>query len=149
MRPEKTGADQDRRDTRFKPGQSGNPSGRPKGSRHRVTLLAEQMVDGAAEEIVGKVIEHAKLGDPIALKMLMDRILPVRKERPTQFELPPINAPTDLPTAFAAISSAVADGEITLAEGAEASRLVENYARAVEVTELAARIDALEKKVDK
>lgn len=33
--------------------------------------------------------------------------------------------------------------------GAEASRLLENYARAVEVTELAARIDALEKKVDK
>ena len=55
MRPEKTGADQDRRDTRFKPGQSGNPSGRPKGSRHRVTLLAEQMVDGAAWPAAGFV----------------------------------------------------------------------------------------------
>lgn len=149
MRPEKTGADQDRRDTRFKPGQSGNPSGRPKGSRHRVTLLAEQMVDGAAEEIVGKVIEHAKHGDPIALKMLLDRILPARKERPTPFELPMINSVNDLPTAFAAISAAVADGEITLAEAAEASRLLDNYSRAVDVTELAARIDALEKKVDK
>ena len=149
MRPETTGADQDHRDTRFKPGQSGNPNGRPKGSRHRITLIAEQMVDGAAEEIVGKIIEHAKQGDPTALKMLLDRILPARKERPTQFALPPINSTGDLPTAFAAISSAVADGEITMTEGAEASRLLENYARAVEVTELAARMDALEKKVQK
>lgn len=149
MRPETTGADQDHRDTRFKPGQSGNPNGRPKGSRHRITLIAEQMVDGAAEEIVGKIIEHATQGDPTALKMLLDRILPARKERPTQFALPPINSASDLPTAFAAISSAVADGEITMTEGAEASRLLENYARAVEVTELAARMDALEKKVQK
>lgn len=133
----------------FQPGQSGNPKGRPKGSRHRITLLAEAMVDGSAEEIVGKVIEFAKQGDPASCKLLLDRILPVRKERPTPFELPPIHSVQDLPAAMASISAAVADGEITLAEAAEASRLIENYARAVEITDLAARIEALEARRDK
>lgn len=128
----------------FQPGQSGNPKGRPKGSRHRITLLAEQMVDGAAPEIVGKVIEFAKQGDPSSCKLLLDRILPIRKDRPTPFALPPIDTVQDLPKAYAAITEAVAEGEITLAEAAEASRLLENYARAVEITDLAARIEALE-----
>ena len=130
--------------SRFKPGQSGNPKGRPRGSRHRVTLLAEQLVDGAAEDVVNKIIEHAKQGEPHALKLLMDRILPVRKDRPTPFTLPSIGTAKDLPLAMASITQAVADGELTLAEAAEASRLIENYARAVEVTEIMARLDTLE-----
>lgn len=129
---------------RFRPGKSGNPNGRPRGSRHRVTLLAEQLVDGAAEEVVNKIIEHAKQGEPNALKLLMDRILPIRKDRPTPFQLPPIATAQDLPSAMASITQAVADGDLTLTEAAEASRLVENYARAVEVTEIMARLDVLE-----
>ena len=130
--------------TRFKPGQSGNPKGRPKGSRHRVTLLAEQMVDGAAEDVVAKLISFAQQGDPASCKLLLDRILPVRKDRPTPFALPPIQSAKDLPTAMASITEAVAVGELTLSEAAEASRLIQNYARAIEVTEIVERLDALE-----
>jgi hypothetical protein len=130
---------------RFKPGQSGNPKGRPKGSRHRVTLLAEQLVDGAAEDVVAKLINFAKQGDPASCKLLLDRILPVRKDRPTPFALPPIQSAMDLPAAMASIADAVAVGELTLSEASEASRLIENYARAIEVTEIAQRLDALER----
>jgi hypothetical protein len=131
---------------RFKPGQSGNPKGRPKGSRHRITLLAEQMIDGAAEEVVAKVISFAQQGDPSSCKLLLDRILPVRKDRPTPFQLPPIESAKDLPAAMASITDAVAEGELTLSEAAEASRLLENFARAIEVTELVDRIQALEQR---
>jgi Family of unknown function (DUF5681) len=133
----------------FQPGQSGNPKGRPKGSRHRITVLAEALVDGAAEEIVGKVIERAREADPVALRLLMDRILPVRRDRPTPFALPEINTVNDLPTALAAIAAAVSEGDLTLAEAADASRLLENYARAVEVADLSARIEALEGRANK
>lgn len=145
--PENTGGKQ--HSTRFQPGQSGNPNGRPRGSRNRVTMLAEVLVDDAAEEVVGRVIEFAKQGDPASCRLLMDRILPVRKERPTPFTLPAIGSVHDLPLAFAAITAAVAEGEITLSEAAEASRLLENYAKAVEMTDLAARIAALEARRDK
>jgi hypothetical protein len=142
-KPVKTDKDQ-RHPTRFKPGQSGNPKGRPKGSRHRVTLLAEQMIDGAAEEIVTKVISFAQQGDPSSCKLLFDRILPVRKDRPTPFQLPHIDSAKDLPAVMASITEAVADGELTLSEAVEASRLIENYARAIEVTEIVKRLETLE-----
>lgn len=41
--PEKTGT---KRDGRFNPGQSGNPSGRPQGARHSATVAALDLLDG-------------------------------------------------------------------------------------------------------
>src|SRR3954467_2997309 len=43
----------------FAPGQSGNGAGRPRGSRNRTTLAAEQLLDGEAEALTRKVIELA------------------------------------------------------------------------------------------
>ena len=37
--------------TRFQPGQSGNPAGKPKGARNRTTLAIEALIDGAADDI--------------------------------------------------------------------------------------------------
>jgi hypothetical protein len=37
------------KDTKFKKGQSGNPSGKPKGARNKATLAAEALLDGEAE----------------------------------------------------------------------------------------------------
>lgn len=44
--PELTGTEQAEKDTRFKPGQSGNPAGRPKGARSK---YGEQFVQDFAE----------------------------------------------------------------------------------------------------
>jgi len=49
------------------PGQSGNPNGRPKGSRHKTTLAIEKLLDGEGEEITRKAIEKAKEGDMAAI----------------------------------------------------------------------------------
>ena len=60
-------------DTKFKPGQSGNPHGRPKGSRHKTTLAIEKLLDGEGEEITRKAIEKAKEGDMAAIRLRLDR----------------------------------------------------------------------------
>ena len=39
----------------FEKGQSGNPAGRPPGSRNKATVLAETMFQGAGEEIIRTV----------------------------------------------------------------------------------------------
>ena len=44
---------------RFKPGQSGNPAGRPRGARHATTIAIEALLDGEAETITRKAIEAA------------------------------------------------------------------------------------------
>ena len=54
------------RDTRFKPGQSGNPAGRRAGSRSKVLVALDALGEGEAESIVKALIEKAKGGDSVA-----------------------------------------------------------------------------------
>ena len=75
---------------RWHKGQSGNPNGRPLGSRHRATLLAESLLDGQSEQLIQKTIELALGGDTTALRICIDRIIAPRRDRPTSFRLPPI-----------------------------------------------------------
>jgi hypothetical protein len=128
----------------FKPGQSGNPDGRPKGARNRATVAAERLLDGEADKLTRKAIELAKEGDTTALRLCIERILPARKDRPVSFDMPRIETVADSVKAAAAIASAVADGELTPMEAAELSRVVDGYTRAVETVDLAARLTRLE-----
>src|SRR4028119_58413 len=73
--------------TRGKPFQPGNP-GRWRGSRNRATLALEALLDGEAEALTRKAIEMAMDGDTTAMRLVMDRIMPPRKERPVMFALP-------------------------------------------------------------
>jgi hypothetical protein len=69
----------------FRPGQSGNPAGRPKGARNRTTLAAEAILEGEAEALTRKAIELALAGDVIALKLCLERLMRPRKERSVSF----------------------------------------------------------------
>lgn len=128
----------------FKPGQSGNPAGRPKGARHKVTLAIEAILEGEAETLTRKAIELAQAGDITALRLCMDRLAPVRRDRPVTFDLPKIETADDLPKATQAIMEAVAGGELTPSEAAELGKLVDAHAKAIEVTDLHRRLAALE-----
>ena len=44
---------------RFQVGQSGNPEGRPRGSRNRATIAVQELLDGEGEVIARKAIELA------------------------------------------------------------------------------------------
>lgn len=66
----------------FQKGVSGNPKGKPKGTLdYRSTIkMAMLKIEANAEEIVDKVIDMAKQGDPACIKIVMDRIIPVKKD---------------------------------------------------------------------
>jgi hypothetical protein len=125
-------------------GVSGNPKGMPKGTRHRATRAAEALLDGEAEELTRLCIEKAKSGDMVALRLVLERIIPPRKERPVTVDLPPITAAKDLIGAASALSQAVASGELTPGEAADLSKLVANVAHAIDVADLAERVRQLE-----
>lgn len=61
-----------------------------------------------------------------------------------QFALPIMESAQDAAKAAAAVLEAVAAGEITPTEGAHMMGLVDAYRRALETTELEARMAALE-----
>src|SRR5215831_3861814 len=76
----------------FQKGQSGNPRGRPAGSRNNATLACEALLEGQAEALTQKAVEMALSGDTVALKLCLERIYPPRKDRPVTFALPPITS---------------------------------------------------------
>ena len=144
--PETTGAEQAtrRRDGTFAPGRSGNPSGRPKGARHKATVLAEQLIDEAAGRLTEKCIEMAFAGDTVALKIVMDRLIPPRKSRTITIDLPEIRTAADLLDAQGRVATAMAGGEISPDEAAEVSKTLEFIGAAIERRDLEARSAALE-----
>jgi hypothetical protein len=129
----------------FEPGQSGNPAGRPKGSRNKATLAVEVLLDGEAETITRKAIELAKNGDLTAIRLCLDRIAPPRKDRPVLFALPALGKAEDASASLAAIVAALAKGELTPTEAGELSKLVDTYVRALLANELEGRVAALER----
>jgi hypothetical protein len=132
-----------KRDTRFK---AGNP-GKPKGTRHRATLIAEALIDGQAQEIVQKAIAMAASGDPTALRIVMERLCPPRRERTISLAMPSIKSASDLIMAAAALADATAAGDITPSEAASLSTLVGNVAKAIETVEIVARLERIEEQL--
>ena len=126
-----------------KPFQPGN-SGRPRGARHKATLAAEALLDGEAEGLTRKAVEAALGGDMAALRLCLDRIVPPRRERPVNFKIPPLKSAEDAAVAMAAITEAVAAGELLLGEAESASALVERFVRTIEAGEFEKRLRVLE-----
>jgi hypothetical protein len=117
---------------RFEKGQSGNPAGRPPGSRNKATILGEEIFQGEAEAIIRKAIDKAMEGDMTAIRLCLERVFPRLRDRATVFDLPPINSVQEALAALTAIVAGVRDGELTAAEGSELSKLVDHYLRVLE-----------------
>jgi hypothetical protein len=141
--PENTAGQQ--RGRPFEKGKSGNPSGRPKGSRNATTVALEALLDGQAQALTQKAIDLALTGDMAALRLCLDRILPPRKDRPVSFALPTINSAQDAAAIVSSVLAAVATGEITPTDAAEVGKLIDSYVKAYETAELAERLERLER----
>jgi len=118
----------------FVKGRSGNPTGRRYGSRNKKTLAAAVLLDGEAEALTRKAVELALAGDPTALRLCIERILPPCRERPVRFTLPPIESSEDISAAMNAVTAALARGIITPGEAERIANVVDTFARAIATT---------------
>jgi hypothetical protein len=133
---------------RFVKGQSGNPNGRPVGARNKATETAELLLDGETEALTRMAIELALDGNPTALKLCLERIIPPRRERPVNLGMSPVRGAGDLGGAMAVITNAAGQGAITPGEAAELARVVEIFVRAVEASDFEKRLKQLEERRD-
>ena len=124
----------------FAPGQSGNPSGKPCGTRNRVSLMLEALLEGEAQAIGRKLVELAKSGESRALKACIDRLMPQHVDQPIGVPVLEIRTVADLPRASAAVLSAVGEGRITPSQAVDISKLVDMHLRTVEAADSAARL---------
>ena len=128
----------------FPKGQSGNPSGRPQGSRNKATLALEALMDGQAETITQKAVDLALEGDTTALRLCLERILSPRKSRPVNIALPEVKTAEGVAEAQGAVVQAVANGELTPEEGSTITGILEARRKAIETQDHESRIAALE-----
>ncbi len=128
----------------WQPGQSGNPKGRPVGSRNKKNVIAEEFEKDGSE--VARVVMNAALeGDMQAANMVLQRLSPplrARAEKVT-FELTP-DAP--LTTQAQQIMTAVAEGSIDPETGQLLINCITAFAGLKQVDELEQRLIALEEK---
>ena len=108
-------------------GRSGNPPGRRAGSLNKTTEAAAALV-----------------GDPTAMRLCIERVLPACRERAVKFALPPIESAADIAAAMKAVTSALADGAITPGEAATIAAVVDTFVRAIETSDFDRRLKLCE-----
>ncbi len=132
----------------FKPGVSGNPKGRPQGSRSKATLLAEGLMQEHLSSVVKRVLHAAVAeGDLTACKLVLDKMLPNCKDKPLDagaIRLPTLTG-SNLAEAQATVARALAGGRLTPSEAEALSKTLDAHRKAVELQELEQRLEALER----
>ena len=99
------------------------------------------LLEGEAEALTRKAVELAMAGDTVALKLVLDRLLP--KGRAIRLDLP-LRTLEDLDQAGETVREALAEGTVTLDEVGGLTNLLEARRRLIETTELERRLAALE-----
>jgi hypothetical protein len=107
----------------FAPGCSGNPKGRPIGSRNRASVMAEMLETGEPETLIRKYADIAHQGDKVALRFCVGRLVPPVRGRTIVLDLPP-GAELDFRAGYTRVLRAVCDGEITPEEGVTMAELL-------------------------
>lgn len=128
----------------WKPGQSGNPKGRPVGTGEVAKLRAA--IAGNVPAILESLTTAALAGDVQAARLLLERALPpIKPVEATQALSLPGGTLTDQGRA---VLASVAAGELAPGQGAQLLTAIGTLARVVEIDELAGRVAALEEKQD-
>ena len=125
----------------WKPGQSGNPKGRPKGSGDVAQIRSA--IATRIPELLEAMMQRALDGDVGAARLLLERtVAPLRATDMGQ----PLNLPNGtLTDQGRAVMVAVSSGELAASQGAALLGAIGALARVVELDELVARVAQLEK----
>jgi hypothetical protein len=118
--------------------------GRPHESRNRTTLFREALESGG-EAIIRQIKRQALKSDPTAMRLCMERLLPVAKTPISRFRLPPVETAANLIEAISAVMRAVAGGRLSAQDGESVARIIESQRRTLETEEFDARLRVLEK----
>ena len=126
----------------WKPGQAGNPKGRPAGTGEVAKLRAA--IADRVPELLAAMMARALEGDVGAARLLLERaIAPLKAAEQSQALSLPDGTLTEQGRA---VLASVASGELAPGQGAALLGAIGTLARVTEIDELARRIEVLEEK---
>lgn len=125
--------------SKWKPGISGNPNGRPKGSG-KISLLRASLEENLPQVIAALTVK-AKGGDVAAIRLILDRVIPPLKAIDTATPLTLGDSPME---SCRQVTEAVGSGDITPGQALQLMQGFATMAKVEELTELKKRLAALE-----
>lgn len=128
----------------WKPGQSGNPKGRPPGVPDKRGKF-RRAIQEHGEEIVSVVVKAALAGDTAAAKLCLDRLAPPLRPsaEPIQIDMP--EGSTAQEQALLVLA-AIAKGEVDPVNGKLLVDTITSVSALTELPAILARLEALEAK---
>ena len=118
--------------------------GRPKGSRNKAKSAVQELIDECALPLTRKCITFAAQGDRSAMRLLMDRISPARRDACIRMSLPSIRTAQDVDKAAEKVTQAIRRGDIAPAEGETMMKILEMRSGIIATVQLESRIEKLE-----
>lgn len=110
----------------FKKGVCTNPKGRPKGALSRRVKLV-RLLEPHAEPLIQKCIELALAGDPNALRLCIERLVPKARCEPVSVDLPEKFTPADIEAIKTDVIRAIFGGNLHVDEGEKLLTLIQNH----------------------
>ena len=107
---------------RFARGNPGGP-GRPRNPVSSAAVELDRLGTAVAQELMLHTIERARRGNLRATEMVLQRVWPVRRNRPIELDPPPGNGLCNLLNEHAALAHAMMNGEITPQDAQAATRV--------------------------
>jgi hypothetical protein len=131
------------------PGTSGNPAGRPRGSRNASHNALLSILVAEGEQVIRRVISDALAGDQSAAKLVLDRILP-RSVCEPRSSLPrfPIRSATDASAAMGLLVEMTLSGEMSPVDAEKLANVLEAYRRTLESAAIEERLHRLEQAME-
>ncbi len=119
---------------RGRPFEPGNKygHGRPRGSRNKGTGLCQKTLEYYGGSLTKKLVPEAFRGNPTALRLCIERLMPVRRQPTLRFKLPLTKTVDDVAAASEALVDGVARGQLTPAEGQALTEMLEGRRRVME-----------------
>lgn len=138
----------EKKSTKYKPGQSGNPSGRPVGSgwvgqaRKKLQEAWDGVNADGSDGIREQLIARAKDGDMGAIRIIAERVCPSLKAAEPTAEIS--LAGDNLTDKAMGVLAALSSGEIAPGQASQLLQGLGAMAKIIETDELQRRIAALE-----
>jgi hypothetical protein len=117
--------------------------GRPKGSRNKAGSPDQDALETYGPKLILKCISMAGQGHLGAMRLCLERYMPVRRESPIRLVLPKTITAGDLGKTAEEVTRAVLRGNITPTEGEKMMNILHLYARIIDTVDLASEVEKI------
>jgi len=108
----------------FKPGQSGNPSGWPKGKKQKRPAHVRALISEKTGALVEKILTNAENGDVESLRLFCRYLMPRHRFVPEPVDLPPAQNAGEIQLQIARLASLAGEGSLDLDSMTAISRVL-------------------------